>query len=64
MGSVWGVDDSGTNIVDKSSVRITAGIGLGWKSPFGPVAVYIGQPIVKESEDKEKQFNFTFGTRF
>ncbi|MEC7835367.1 MAG: outer membrane protein assembly factor BamA [Pseudomonadota bacterium] len=64
FGSVWGVDDEGTNIVDKSSVRITAGIGLGWKSPFGPVAVYIGQPIVKESDDKVKQFNFTFGTKF
>jgi len=28
------------------------------------VAIYVGQPLVKESNDKVKQFNFTFGTKF
>ena len=44
--------------------RISTGLGIKWRSPFGPIRVDVAFPIVKESFDKEELVNFNFGTRF
>ncbi|MGE5546401.1 MAG: outer membrane protein assembly factor BamA [Solirubrobacterales bacterium] len=53
-----------TNIRQSSSVRVSVGAGVTWKSPMGPVAVDIGIPVKKESFDEDELFRFNFGTRF
>lgn len=64
-GSLFDLDDaSGANVADDSSLRAAAGLGLSWRSPFGPIRVDLAQPYLEESYDKDKLFRFNFGTRF
>lgn len=53
-----------SNINQSSSVRVSPGVGMAWKSPMGPVAVTLAYPVVKESFDKKEMFRFNFGTKF
>ena len=63
-GSLFGVDDNGVEITDSSDPRVTVGFGLGWNSPFGPLRLDFGFPIVKDDIDETETFQFNFGTRF
>jgi outer membrane protein insertion porin family len=52
------------DIIDDGSIRASAGFGLTWVSPFGPLAVDLAYPFLKTSEDKKQYFSFSFGTNF
>jgi outer membrane protein insertion porin family len=65
-GSLFDVD-SGKNdpfVVDENSLRASAGLGVSWRSPFGPLRLDYAVPVVKENYDEEQKFSFNFGTRF
>ena len=64
IGSLWHIDDTGPGIEDSSSLRVSAGIGASWRSPFGPLRIDLAKPIVKQSYDKQEILLFDFGTRF
>ncbi|MGH1398339.1 MAG: outer membrane protein assembly factor BamA [Alphaproteobacteria bacterium] len=64
FGSLYDIDESGTDLLDESSIRVSAGLGLSWRSPFGPLRVDFAKPIVDEDFDEEEVFRFNFGTRF
>ena len=66
VGAVWDIDDVPSTVIveDSSSPRLVVGAGFSWVSPFGPVIVDLGIPIIKESFDKEEILSFSFGTRF
>jgi outer membrane protein insertion porin family len=49
---------------DTGKIRFSAGVGLAWKSPFGPIRVDLALPIVKEEFDETEIVHFSFGTRF
>ncbi len=51
-------------LVDKHSIRASAGFGLTWASPFGPLAVDFALPYLAEDFDREEFFRFSVGTRF
>ena len=51
-------------IQDSAALRMSAGVGILWKSPFGPIAIDIAYPILKESFDKTQFLNFSVGTSF
>jgi len=51
-------------ILDSAAIRATAGFGVSWKSPVGPVRLDLAYPIKKESFDKTQLFHVSFGTRF
>lgn len=63
-GSLFDVDETGSEVVDSRSVRAAAGVGLAWGSPFGPVRLDFAQAFLKEDEDETETFRFSFGTRF
>ena len=46
------------------NIRASAGVGLSWKSPFGPIRIDLAQPVLKEPGDVKELFRFGFGTRF
>jgi len=46
------------------SLRMSAGFGISWKSPFGLINIDIGYPILKKPYDQLEIFRFGFGTRF
>lgn len=64
FGSLWGLDESGAGLIDESSLRASAGVGMTWKSPMGPVRIDLSKPYLKEDYDVEQVFRFSFGTRF
>jgi outer membrane protein insertion porin family len=46
------------------AIRASAGVGVSWKSPVGPIRLDIAYPIKKEPFDKTQLFRVSFGTRF
>ena len=64
VGSLWDTDDSGPEVFDNSSVRLSVGTGVLWTSPFGPIRVDLAYPVVKEKNDLTENLRFSFGTRF
>jgi outer membrane protein insertion porin family len=49
---------------DDPALRVSAGAGLTWRSPFGPLAVDFALPVLKEEFDKTEFFRFSVGTQF
>jgi outer membrane protein insertion porin family len=46
-------------------LRYSAGVGLAWTSPFGPLRVSIAEPLnEKKGFDKVERLQFTFGSSF
>jgi len=64
FGSLYDIDETGPEILDESSIRASAGVGLSWRSPLGPLRVDFAVPYAKEDYDEEEAFRFSFGTRF
>ncbi|WAJ30877.1 outer membrane protein assembly factor BamA [Antarcticirhabdus aurantiaca] len=65
-GSLWGSsfeNESGVEGTD-FSLRSSAGVGLIWASPFGPLRVNYAQPLQKEDFDETQEFSFGFSSRF
>ncbi len=54
--------NSTTCIKDNMALRVSAGISVGWKSPFGPVQIDLGVPVVREPYDKSQVIRFSAGT--
>jgi outer membrane protein insertion porin family len=54
----------GENLKLNSSLRVSAGVGVTWASPFGPIGIDLAQAIKKESYDKTEFFRFSFGAQF
>jgi outer membrane protein insertion porin family len=62
-GNVW--DTHSTNDkVSFESIRVSAGIGLSWISPMGPLRLSYGKPIRKQRTDRIEKFQFQIGTAF
>jgi outer membrane protein insertion porin family len=49
-------------IRDNMGMRATGGLGISWKSPFGPIAISLAMPYVKQSYDKPQIIYFSAGT--
>lgn len=65
VGSLWGLDEENqVNIANESSLRASAGVGLSWRSPMGPIRIDLSEPYLKEDYDVKQVFRFSFGTRF
>lgn len=63
-GSLFGSDASGASVTDDRSLRLSAGVGISWKSPLGPIRVDIAEAILKDDLDETELVRFNFGTRF
>ena len=64
FGSLGSVNPSSSSVFDSKSLRATVGTGISWTSPFGPIGVDIGFPLIKESLDETESIRINFGTRF
>jgi outer membrane protein insertion porin family len=64
FGTLWNVDSTGPEVADLNSLRVSVGVGLLWRSPFGPVRLSLAHPVMKEDFDKKELFRFSFGSRF
>ncbi len=64
FGSVTRVNPTSANVLDSGSIRSSAGVGVAWISPIGPIGLDYAVPITKESYDDTEAFRISFGTRF
>ena len=64
MGTLTGIDASGSSLVDTGNIRLSVGVGFSWKSPFGPIQATMAQALLKDPDDEVEIFRFSFGTRF
>ncbi len=59
-GNVYGENQP----IDLGELRASAGIGLSWVSPMGPLRLGIANPIRKRPEDRIQRIQFQIGTSF
>ena len=59
-GSVW----QDGQPVSLSDMRVSAGLGLSWLSPVGPLKLSVGNAIRKQPGDVTQRFQFQIGTAF
>ena len=60
-GQVYGPDEK----FDLSQLRYSAGVGIAWNSPFGPLKVSLAQPLnPKSGFDRLERLQLNFGTNF
>jgi len=64
FGSVTQVNPSGANVVDTGSLRASAGLGIAWVSPLGPISLDFAQALMKEKHDETEVMRVNFGTKF
>ena len=60
MGNVWREDEK----VTSESLRSSAGLGLSWISPVGPLKLSWGVPVRVQRNDRIQRFQFQIGTAF
>jgi outer membrane protein insertion porin family len=51
-------------LIDDNGPRMSVGVGISWKTPFGLLNIDLGQPVIKKKYDQTQFFRFGFGTRF
>ncbi|MDT7835454.1 outer membrane protein assembly factor BamA [Aquabacterium sp. OR-4] len=59
-GNVWREGER----ITTDSVRSSAGLGLSWVSPVGPLKMSWGVPLKKQPTDRIQRFQFQIGTAF
>jgi outer membrane protein insertion porin family len=60
IGNVFGESQK----ISASELRASAGVGLSWLSPIGPLRVVAAQPVRKKAGDRIQRFQFQIGTSF
>ncbi len=59
-GNVWREDET----ITTESIRSSAGLGLSWISPVGPLKLSWGKPLRLQRNDRIQRFQFQIGTAF
>ncbi len=59
-GNVWGEGEK----ITADSLRASAGVGVTWVSPVGPLKLSYGTPIRKKPGDRIQRLQFQIGTAF
>lgn len=50
--------------IDLGDLRYSAGLGISWLSPIGPLKLSVGKPLNDKPTDKLQRFQFQIGTGF
>ena len=50
--------------IDLSNLSASAGLGVQWLSPVGPITFSFARPVKKQPLDEEEFFQFSLGTTF
>ena len=65
-GGVFSDNDSvsGTEQYDAGEMRYSAGLGVMWNSPYGPLQLSIAEPLNDDNKDRTQRFQFGMGSTF
>jgi len=50
--------------INTSNLRYSAGVGISWVSPIGPLKLSFGKPLNAKDNDRTQAFQFQLGTGF
>ena len=64
IGTLATIDETGPELLDESSPRLSLGVGINFRSPLGPIRLDFARALIKEDYDRTESFRFSFGTRF
>ncbi|MEO5363771.1 MAG: outer membrane protein assembly factor BamA [Magnetococcus sp. DMHC-8] len=53
--------DLPSDVSNPGGLRVSSGVGLHWNSPFGPLRFTLGSPLIKDTNDKTRVFDFSIG---
>jgi outer membrane protein insertion porin family len=59
-GNVYEHDES----INLSDLRYSAGMGVMWVSPFGPLKIVYAKPFNNQTSDKIESIQFQMGQQF
>jgi outer membrane protein insertion porin family len=59
-GAVYGASQS----IDSEALRYSAGVGVTWVSPFGPLKLILAQPLNEKEGDDTQVLQFQLGQQF
>jgi outer membrane protein insertion porin family len=59
-GTVWKEEEN----MSFSELRYSAGLGISWESPIGPLKLSYGVPLNAKTDDRKQSFQFQIGTGF
>jgi outer membrane protein insertion porin family len=59
-----GVQSGQSCVKDNFAFRASVGVSIKWKSPFGPIQIDLGLPVVKAPYDRPQIIHFTSATGF
>lgn len=59
-GNVWGTDSN----YSLSDLRYSAGVGISWLSPFGPLKLVYAKPLNSKAGDNTQNLQFQLGSQF
>jgi outer membrane protein insertion porin family len=60
-GCAQGIDN---HVADPCGWKYSAGVGLSWESPLGPLQLSFGRPLNPKDGDQKQLFQFQIGTGF
>ncbi len=60
VGNVFGENEK----FSAADLRASAGVGLSWLSPIGPLRIALAQPVRKQAGDRIQKLQFQIGTSF
>jgi outer membrane protein insertion porin family len=60
----WNVTGETLQVADSDAIRSSAGVGLIWDSPLGPLRFDLAFALTKQSYDRTQVFRFSGGTKF
>jgi outer membrane protein insertion porin family len=64
FGSLFHIQPGGPPSEDCHCMRVSAGTGISWRSPFGPIKLDLGLPILRKPYDRSELVHVGFGTSF
>jgi outer membrane protein insertion porin family len=65
-GGVFSDNESvtGSEQYEQGEIRYSAGLGVQWNSPFGPLQLSIAEPLNDDGKDRTQRFQFGMGSTF
>ncbi|MDR0406690.1 MAG: outer membrane protein assembly factor BamA [Holosporales bacterium] len=58
-GSVWGTQFNKSEVYDNNTLRMSAGIGIEWFSPLGPIGLALSHALKKQPYDRSQVLQLT-----
>ena len=58
------VNGAAAPLIDVPGPRVSIGVGVTWRSPFGLINLDLGVPLIRYQYDQLELFRVGFGTRF